>query len=226
MSRFSPEKVLVLIPAYNEETRIGAVVSSVQAMKFPVLVIDDGSAYRTADVAREAGAQLIKLRENGGKGHAMRRGFDWFIGRGYAAVVVMDADGQHDPQDLWAFLSVLESGADFAIGNRMSNVQGMSLLRQATNRVMSSLISRLSGIAVPDTQCGYRAITREALRDMRLTASHYEIESEMIFIASEMGLNVRPVPVKTIYGTEKSRIRPMKDTLRFFSYLNRRKKKK
>lgn len=193
-------------------------------MRFPVLVVDDGSIDATAEKARSAGAEILKLRQNGGKGAAMRRGFDWFLGRGFAAVILMDADGQHDPQDLWAFLSALESGADFVIGNRMSDLRGMSPVRRITNRVMSALLSKRAGIDVPDTQCGYRAVTREAIRDMRLTVSRFEIESEMILLAGEMGLEVRSVPVRTIYGTEKSRIRPIRDTVRFFTFLYRRKK--
>lgn len=194
-------------------------------MRFPVLVVDDGSTDATGDRSRTAGAELLKLRENGGKGAAMRRGFDWFLGRGYKAVVTMDADGQHDPQDLWGFLAALEHGADFVIGNRMGDLRGMSPIRRLTNRFMSGLISRQAGFPIPDTQCGYRAITREALRDMRLTVSRFEIESEMILQAAEMGLNVRSVPVRTIYGTEKSRIRPVRDTIRFFKFLNKRKKR-
>lgn len=225
ISRYTPENVLVLLPAFNEETRIVPVIEAVRSMRFPVLVVDDGSKDATAERSKAAGAELIKLRENGGKGGAMRRGFDWFLGRGYAAVVMMDADGQHDPQDLWNFLSALDSGADFVIGNRMTDLRGMSILRRATNKFMSALLSRKAGIAVPDTQCGYRAITRQALRDMRLTVSRFEIESEMILQASEMGLTVRSVPVRTIYGTEKSRIRPVRDTLRFFSFLRKREQR-
>jgi hypothetical protein len=103
----------------------------------------------------------------------------------------------------------------------MLDVSSMPEERKHTNRFMSYLISLISGQRVPDSQCGYRLIKREVLEKIRLEASNYEIESEMIIRAARAGFRIESVPIKTIYRDEKSRVNPVIDTLRFIVFITK-----
>ena len=212
--------VCVLIPAFNESLSIERVVKSVRERGYPAVVIDDGSKDRTADLARRAGAEVLTQAENRGKGAAIRRGFDWFLSRQFRALVLMDADGQHDPDDLDRLIApVLDGRYDLAAGTRMSETRNMPPVRVATNRFMSWLISAVAHQHIPDTQCGYRALSRDLVDRLSLKTDRFETETEMLFEAGRLGFRIGSVPVRTVYAGEKSRVRPVRDTLRFFSYL-------
>jgi glycosyltransferase involved in cell wall biosynthesis len=213
-------EILVLIPAYNEAARIGSVVRRVREAGFAALVVDDGSRDTTVAVAREAGAEVLESSQNGGKGAALRRGFRRALEGPCQAVILMDADGQHDPGELRLFVEALaKREADLLIGDRMHCPGGMSPLRKLTNSCLSGLLSLISKSRVSDTQCGFRAITREALASLDLRTSRFEIESEMILEAARRGWRVGSVKIACRYGDEKSRINPLLDTLRFFKFL-------
>lgn len=212
--------VLVLIPAYNESEKIGSVVRRVIEKGFPALVVDDGSTDGTADELRGLSAQLIVSPVNQGKGASLRKGFESFLRQNLRAVILMDADGQHDPEELGLFLRALgEKGCDFVIGDRLRNPAGMPWIRVVTNRFMSWMISAVAGQKISDSQCGYRAIRREALQKMTLSTARFEIESEMLLQASRLGFKIGSVPVRCIYENEKSRIHPVTDTIRFFKFI-------
>lgn len=217
------EGVCVLIPAYNEEKSIARVVSEILSMGFKVVVVDDGSTDSTEKKVRALPAECIVSSANEGKGAAIQRGFSWFLAGSYDALIIMDADGQHRPEDLGRFVTALENGrGDLIVGNRMSNPAGMPWVRVLTNRFMSFLISSVAGQNVPDTQCGYRALTRNTVTKIRLETKRFEAESEMILLASRAGLKIASVPIKSVYdGDQISRIRPVRDTLRFFKFLVR-----
>ena len=216
----SKSEVCVLIPAYNEEKRVGPVIQAVQKHGFTVVGVDDGSKDRTVEVIRASRAHCVVSPVNQGKGAAIRKGFDWVLQSGYKAVIVVDADGQHDPAELDSFVAALAAGdADLVIGDRMHDPKGMSILRRCTNRTMSWIISSVAGQKVPDTQCGYRAFTRKALERMTLKTDRFEIESEMILSAGRKGLRIRSIPIASVYRDEVSRIRPLRDTFRFFKFL-------
>ena len=213
---------LVIIPAYNEEKNIARLVAEVRALGFPVLVVDDGSKDATVSKAQEAGAEVLMTSVNKGKGAAMRRGFEWFIGKNFLVNVVMDSDGQHDPKELELFLKALnDDGAHVIIGNRLHDPKGMPWIRRATNRFMSRIISSVANQRVPDSQCGYRALRREVLQEIILKTSRFEIESEIILEAAQHGFKISSIPIQCVYRDEKSRINPFRDTLRFFSFIAR-----
>ena len=217
-----PSHVLVLIPAYNEAEKINAVVQDVIQKGFPVLVVDDGSTDHTSDQLKNLPAKVIVSPSNQGKGASLRKGFEWFLRQDYAAVVLMDADGQHDPAELGIFLRALgENGWDFVIGNRLNNPTNMPLVRVLTNRFMSWVISGVARQKIADSQCGYRAIRKAALQKMVLSTAHFEIESEMLLQASRLGFKIGSVPVRCIYGRNKSRINPVIDTVRFFKFISK-----
>ncbi|MEX2011973.1 MAG: glycosyltransferase family 2 protein, partial [Chloroflexota bacterium] len=113
-----PAVIAAVIPAYQEAPRVGPVVVGAKA-HLPVLVVDDGSADDTASVAEDAGATVLRLRPNQGKGAALRAGFRWALDNGIEAVVTLDADGQHDPAEIPTFVAArARTGADLVVGRR------------------------------------------------------------------------------------------------------------
>lgn len=223
MAVLTNQDVVVLIAAYNEAKRIRETVSRVRQKGCPVIVVDDGSSDGTAqNVAGMDGVDVLISARNEGKGASLRKGIARFLRRPEAILVMMDADGQHDTEEVDAFVNALGSGsADIVVGNRMHHPQGMPWIRRVTNRWMSGLLSGLTGTQTPDTQCGFRAARREALAKMDLRTSRFEIESEMLLEAGRLRLRVRSVPIRSVYENHASRISPVKDTLRFLSFLIR-----
>jgi glycosyltransferase involved in cell wall biosynthesis len=219
--KIAPADCLVLIPAYRAGPRLPELLHAVADQGFPVLVVDDGSKDDTAKKAKEAGAFALVSDTNEGKGAALRKGLEWFLKKNYAGVVLMDADGQHDPKELSLFIRALnETDWDFVIGNRMQDPQGMPWLRRATNRFLSWLLSFVCGQSVPDSQCGFRALTYSVVKHIRLSTSRFEIESEMILSASALGYRIGSIPIRSVYESGvSSQIDPVKDTLRFFKFL-------
>lgn len=216
------EKPCILIPSYNEAMTIGPIVKWLKAQGFDIYVVDDGSTDDTAAMASGEGAFVIRNDKNMGKGKALREGFGRILKEGYGAVLVMDGDDQHDLADIEHLIRKMEeSNADMVIGNRMLDTSSMPNTRILVNRFMSSIISRIAGQRVPDTQCGFRLIKREVLEGLELESSRYEIESELILKAARKGFRVEWAPVKTVYRNEKSRIDPVLDTIRFIALLIR-----
>jgi glycosyltransferase involved in cell wall biosynthesis len=199
--------ILALIPAFEEGPRVAAVVLGATA-HLPVLVVDDGSSDDTAVRAETAGAAVIVQRPNQGKGAALRAGFGWALAREFDAVVTLDADGQHDPAEIQAFLEALErTGADLIIGRR--DFSRMPPIRRLANRLGGVALSWAAGRDIPDNQSGYRLLSRrliEAVADS--TESGFEYEIEMITICIRAGYRLEWVPIRTIYAGEPSHIRP------------------
>src|SRR4029453_10025966 len=150
-------KAAAVIPAYREEKHIGDIVRRTRVQLDHVLVVDDGSDDQTARRAREAGAEVIVHNENCGKGEAIKTGLRHWLDRQFIRVLILDADGQHLPEEIARFIAAAATAADpsFFLGNRMTNVAGMPLLRRVVNRYMSRQISGLCGQEIPDTQCGF-----------------------------------------------------------------------
>jgi len=210
----------VLIPAYHESGRIGDVVRQVLPCCARVVVVDDGSGDGTAEEARAAGATVLVHEQNQGKGAALRTGFDYAREQGAAFVLTMDGDGQHAPDDIPGFLDAFERGeAPVIIGNRMDDPTSMPLVRRLTNRFMSWLLSRKMGQRVPDTQNGFRLYRTDLLPEMVGGEARFAAESEILLVLSRRGVRIGSVPVRIIYGDERSKIRPLRDTLRFIRML-------
>lgn len=206
--------LLALIPAYNESQHVTAVIQQTQRF-MPVLVVNDGSTDDTAVKAEAAGAFVLHQVPNQGKGAALMRGFRWAIDQGYEAVVMLDADGQHDPDEIPRFIQAYQSEkADLIIGQRQ--FKHMPCLRRITNTLGTRLFSWAVGQPIPDNQSGYRLLSRrmiEATLDSRET--NFEFEVEMIVRCVQIGYRLTWVPIKTIYGDEKSHIRPLRHAYHF-----------
>lgn len=217
----------VIIPGYREQGRIGPVVELVRNMVATVVVVDDGSDDDTAGEARSAGAVVLVHEVNRGKGAALDTGFRWAREEGYEFIIAMDADGQHAPEDIPAFIAEYRRNkVPVLIGNRMDNTVNMPLIRRWTNRTMSWLLSREMGQFVPDTQCGYRLYRCDVLEGVSCGSARFDAESEMLLALAGKGVRIGSVPIRVIYGDEKSKINPARDTVRFFRMLRRFRKER
>jgi glycosyltransferase involved in cell wall biosynthesis len=213
-----------LIPAYFEQRQIRAVAERAGAQLDLVLVVDDGSTDDTAAEARAGGAEVLRHEVNQGKGAAIKSGLRHLLGRpGLEYLILLDGDGQHLPEEIPLFLAAATAtGASLLIGNRMSDLRAMPFVRKMTNRYMSWQVSRLCGQPIPDTQCGFRMIAATLLPPLiAAAANNYDFETEMLVIAARQAHRIAAVPVSTVYGEEKSKIRPVGDTVRFFKLLKR-----
>jgi glycosyltransferase involved in cell wall biosynthesis len=217
--------IAAVIPAYGEEKHIGDVVRRTRQQLDHVLVVDDGSNDRTAARAREAGAEVIVHPQNRGKGEAIKTGLRHWLDRQFTYVVILDADGQHLPEEIDRFVNVaLASDAQLFIGTRMNDLSGMPPLRRIVNRYMSKRISRTCGQKIPDTQCGFRMLHRQLVPDVLGGANRFDYETEMLIFASRKGYRIESIPITTVYSDEVSSIHPIRDTIRFFKLMRRYRK--
>ena len=205
-----------LIPCFNEAATIPEVVRGVRSHLPTVMVVDDGSTDDTAALATDAGAEVVRHAANRGKGAALRVGFQHLGDRGFAWALMLDGDGQHAPEDIPDFFRQAEqTGAALIVGNRMGGADGMPWLRRRINGLMSRQLSRLTGVSLADSQCGFRLVNLAALAPLNLTADRFEIESEMLVASIGTGQRVEFVPVQVIYKTNGSEIHPIVDTWRW-----------
>jgi Glycosyltransferases involved in cell wall biogenesis len=205
---FSP---VALVPAYQAAETVGGVVRGLLRHVSRVLLVDDGSTDGTEDLAQEGGAEVIRLARNCGKGSAIRSGLARILETRATHVAFVDADGQHDPDDLPALLEAARQGDDFVIGSRMARPEETPAVRYRTNEIGSRILTRMTGHDVEDGQSGYRVIAADLLRRLKLSARGYLIETEILLKAAPHVARFRHVPVRAIYGGP-SHYRPFRDT--------------
>jgi glycosyltransferase involved in cell wall biosynthesis len=206
-------RILALVPGYQEGPRIGVVVNAA-LRHLPVLVVDDGSTDDTADAAESAGARVIRQQPNAGKGAALRAGFRLALDERWDAVLTLDADGQHDPDEIPRFVAAFS--AEGAHGPRPELVIGrrdfsrMPPVRRLSNALGTALFSWAVGRHIPDNQSGYRLLGRRMLAATVDSAEDgFEFEVEMIAICLRNGWTLDWVPISTIYAGQPSHVRPL-----------------
>ena len=216
---------LVLIPVFNEAATIGDIVERAR-LHGPVLVVDDGSTDATAARAAAAGAEVVTLEARRGKGAALRRGFAEARRRGVARVVTLDGDGQHEPDEIPRLLKVAtEEPAALVIGGRLTGLtespgRVIPAARLAALRVAGFFIDWLSGVAVLDTQSGFRVYPASLLAAVSPRRGGFVLETEMLLRAADRGVTIREVPVTPIHFEDRrSRFRPARDGLAVGTYL-------
>jgi glycosyltransferase involved in cell wall biosynthesis len=200
----STYKIVALIPAYNEERFIGSVVLKARRYAQTVIVVDDGSTDATAQVAAAAGAVVFEHAANQGKGVALNTGLHLARDHAPDAVVMLDADGQHLPEELALVVApVLEGRADLVIGSRYLERSSQVPRHRVWGHWFFNTLTRLaSGTASTDSQSGYRAFSPAALETVSFSSNGFSVESEMQFIAHENCLRLVEVPI-TIQYTDK-----------------------
>jgi len=210
---------VAVIPCLDEEAAILEVVRGVKHHLPNVIVVDDGSTDQTGALAAKAGAEVIRQTMTQGKGAALRAGWERARQRGFAWALALDGDGQHAPEDVPALLAAAGAGdVDLVVGNRMTAPGQMPWIRQRVNKWMSRRLSDAAGLWLPDSQCGFRLMRLEAWSALPIETSHFEIESEVLLGFAVRGFAVKFVPVRAIYKSEQSKIHPVRDTLRWFRW--------
>ncbi len=214
-----------VIPCLNEATAIGAVVTAVRRHLPGVFVVDDGSSDATGALAKQAGAEVLRHEQPRGKGAALQTGWHEARQRGFPWAMTLDGDGQHSADDIPAFLNRAEqTSASLVVGDRMANPKAMPGLRRWVNRWMSARISRATGYTLPDTQSGFRLMNLGEWAALSMTTAHFEVESEILLAFATAGRRIEFVPIQVIYGSERSKIHPLRDTLRWFRWWRQARK--
>ena len=194
------EKVLVVVPAWNEQASIAKVISELKTRGFDVLVVDDGSTDKTSFIARQNGAITIRLPFNLGVGGALRCGFKYAVQHGYQAVVQCDADGQHPVDHIELLISTATQGNfHMVIGSRFLNSEGrmeLSFIRRLAMRILSRSASRASKTLITDATSGFRVIAAPLLRELaeKLPAYYLGDTYEALVSAGRAGYRIREIP--------------------------------
>jgi glycosyltransferase involved in cell wall biosynthesis len=208
-----------LIPCFNEAETVGDVVRAARDHLPNVYVVDDGSTDETVSRAAEAGAKVVRHATNRGKGAALRVGCKLLEAHGFTWALTMDGDGQHTAKSIPDFFRCAESTrASLVIGNRLARADKIPWLRRQVNRWMTRRLSRRTGMAIADSQCGYRLVNLKALSTLRLATTHFEIESEMLLAFANASWRIEFVPVEVVYPPRASKIKPVLDTWRWFRW--------
>ena len=206
-------KLVVMIPAYNEEKSIGQVIKRIPKKiygidEIEILVIDDGSIDRTFEVSRINGAKVVR-KKHSGLGPTFRAGLEASLSEKADIIVNIDADGQFDPLDIPNLIKPILSGdADLALGSRFINNPHviMPKFKKFGNRAYAYMIKKLTGRRIRDTSCGFRAFNREAALKMNLVGD-FTYTHETLLEAINKGLRIKEVPIQVRYFKErKSRV--------------------
>jgi len=199
--------IVAVIPAYNEERFIGSVVLRALRYVDAVLVVDDGSTDGTADTAAAAGATVICHGDNQGKGCALNTGFRRVCELDPRAIVLLDGDGQHRPEEIPIVIEpILRGEADVVAGSRYSQRhENVPRHRRVGHWAFTTLTNLASGIPLSDSQNGFRAFSARAVEAIAFSSKGFSVESEMQFLFRDLGLRVVEAPVTTLYQDKPKR---------------------
>lgn len=193
------EKITAVIPAYNESERIEAVINKARKFVDEIIVVDDHSKDNTFEVAEKAGATTVRLISNMGAGFATRVGCDLAVNNGADIIVTIDADGQHDPEEIPRLVKFLrENNLDIVFGSRPRD-KNMPSIKKLGNWGLSFIAKILFNSKIEDTQTGYHVFTSKAYPKIRWSSSRYGIVTEFAVNVALNKLRCKEVPVKTIY---------------------------
>jgi len=210
---FSKNDVLVIVPAYNEQESIGAVLNKLLENEYHVLVVDDGSVDRTRLISMQAGVDVLSLPFNLGVGGALRAGFKFAVRHNYQAVVQIDADGQHDILQIVDLVNhANESGAHLVLGSRFQRSDKsmrVPVIRRQVMRLLSMLASRATGTTITDATSGFRLIREPLLSEFAKVFPIYYLGDtyEALMSAGKAGFTVREIPTVIInraHGTSSA----------------------
>jgi glycosyltransferase involved in cell wall biosynthesis len=214
----SEPRLAALIPAYQAAATVGDVVRGTRAVLADVIVVDDGSTDDTGDVARAAGAIVLRQTPNAGKGAALLRGFRHLASDGFTHAVTLDADGQHYPDEIPVLLAALAANPSaLVVGVRRKEGHAIKAIARFGNVVADRLMKIIAGQPLPDTQSGFRIYPLGATLALGATGARYDFETEVLLRAARRGLRLVGVPVRVFYPPIAERVshyRPSVDTLR------------
>ena len=205
-------KIIVTIPAYNEERTIGAVVSKInEAMKgsrhdFKILVVDDGSKDDTKETAKKAGAFVYSHPKNYGLAEAFITEVEKSLKLGADVIVHIDADTQYNPEEIPKLVKEIENGYDLVLGSRFKGtIESMPFIKRMGNIAFSKVISNITGTEISDAQTGFRAFTKEVAENIKITSRHTYTQ-EQIIKAVRQKYRLKEVPIHFAKRLDKSRL--------------------
>lgn len=203
--------IVACIPAYNEERTIAKVVLKAQKYVDKVLVCDDGSTDLTAEIAERLGAIVLRHEKNKGKGAALRTLFGAALSIGADVIVTLDADGQHDPDEIPMLIEpILKNMADIVIGSRfLSSSKSVPLYRRLGNRLLNFLTGAVSKKRFTDTQSGFRAYSAESVKRITVTEEGIGVDSQILMDASKKDLRIVERGISVHYEKGTSTYNPI-----------------
>lgn len=211
-------RLIAVVPALNESERIASVIRGSLPYVEEVVVIDDGSTDQTAEVARAAGAHVLRHERNLCKTRALQTGFDYALEQGYDVVFTLDGDAQHRPDEIPVLFDALEStGADVVSGDRMTGERNMPGSRRFVNRFSSQVASWITSSRILDCHCGFRAVRVPVLEKVRLRQPRFGGDAELVMWTCIRGFKLEHAQITSVYGNQESGIRPVLDTLNILS---------
>jgi glycosyltransferase involved in cell wall biosynthesis len=211
-------RLCAVIPAFNNERTISEVVEKTRVEIDHVVVVDDGSTDDTARLAECAGARVLRIPKNRGKGNALRIAFRYAVENDLDAIITLDADLQHDPSEIPKFVKhYVTNRSKIVVGNRLTDREKIPRIRYTVNRIGTYTFSWLIDQPVADSQCGFRLYDRQVIGDFQILNDGFEAEADLLLRAGKRGYKIGFVPIKTIYfphPLSRSCYRPVKDTFR------------
>ncbi|OGC82118.1 MAG: hypothetical protein A2V81_03140 [Candidatus Abawacabacteria bacterium RBG_16_42_10] len=196
-------KTVAVIPAYNEANHIADIVQAVLPHVEEVVVIDDGSSDNTSERALAAGATVLTHVINCGAGAATQTGLSYALDNGADYVVTFDGDGQHDPKDIPGMLEFIQKEQkDVVLGSRFLKKNDIPKLRLWANKIANTITFFLSGIAISDSQSGFKVFSRHALPRINITANGFEFCTEIIRTIANENLSYTEYPISVYYSEE------------------------
>lgn len=210
--------LFAVIPAYNVAVTLPEVVKGLKNSLpgIECIVINDGSRDPTAKIIKKLDVMEIEHSTNRGKGAALRTGFTDALNRGAEFILTIDSDGQHKPGEAVKLLqAIADYNYDVVVGNRMQYREKMPIHRKLSNRITSWLISMRTAQEIQDSQCGFRVIRAEVLRNVVLTTNRFDMESELLLKAALKGYQIGSVEISTVYSSKRESSMSILDVFRF-----------
>ena len=202
--------IMVGMPAYNEEKYVGSVVLRARQFADEVVVVDDGSSDRTVEVAKLAGATVVQHKKNSGYGATVQTVLAEAKKREPEVLVLLDADGQHNPEEITLLVDAISAGADVAIGSRKLKGEGIPTYRRFGQNVISFFTRVLSRSTLSDTESGFRAFSKKAISMLEPKERGMAISAETISEATVKGLKITEIPITAIYTSDGSTLNPVR----------------
>jgi glycosyltransferase involved in cell wall biosynthesis len=209
ISQPSKLKIVAGMPAYNEGNYIGTMVLNTRQYVDEVIVVNDGSTDNTAEIARLAGAEVVQHPRNRGYGAAIQTIFAEARKKDPDILVILDADAQHDPQEIPNIIKPIRDGYDFVIGSRRKQSGSIPLYRRFGQRLILRSVSVLSRNRLTDSECGFRAFSRKAIATLDLRENGMAISAETVAEAIRKNLKVTEVPISVRYNKDSSTLNPV-----------------